>query len=111
VIQVKAADLQQVNAILAQHELAEMSHWIGQPNTTDEIIIQAQGKTLLKGSRAHYQAWWSETSYRIQAMRDNAVCAEQEFDAICDSANTELVAKPSFDINDNIAAPYINSKV
>lgn len=111
VIQVKAADITQVNAILAQHDLAEMSHWIGQPNTTDEIVIQAQGKTLLKGSRAHYQAWWSETSYRIQAMRDNASCAEQEFDAICDAANTELVAKPSFDINDNIAAPYINSGV
>lgn len=111
VIQVKAADMPQVNAILAQHELAEMSHWIGQPNAADEIVIQAQGKTLLKGSRAHYQAWWSETSYRIQAMRDNAVCAEQEFDAICDSTNTELVAKPSFDINDNIAAPYINSGV
>lgn len=111
VIQVKNQDIEQVNEILAKHQLAEMSHWIGGINTTDEIVIQAQGKTLLKGARAHYQAWWSETSYRIQAMRDNEVCAEQEFDAIKDSAHTELVAKPSFDINDDVSAPFIQTGV
>lgn len=111
VIQVKNQDIEQVNQILAKHQLAEMSNWVGRINTTDEIVIQAQGKTLLKGARAHYQAWWSETSYRIQAMRDNEVCAEQEFDAIKDSAHTELVAKPSFDINDNVSAPFIQTGV
>ncbi|WP_044406303.1 phosphoribosylformylglycinamidine synthase [Thiomicrospira microaerophila] len=111
VIQVKADSLEQVNQILAQQGLSEMTHWIGQPNSVDEIVIKHQEKTLLKGARAHYQAWWSETSYRIQALRDNEVCAQQEFDAIKDAANTELVAKPSFDINDNIAAPFIHTGV
>jgi phosphoribosylformylglycinamidine synthase len=111
VIQVKTSDLDAVNQILADHGLSDLVHWIGAPNASDEIVIKAQGKTLLKGARAHYQAWWSETSYRIQALRDNEVCAEQEFDAIQDSAHTELVAKPSFDINDNIAAPFIQSGV
>ncbi|UQB43190.1 phosphoribosylformylglycinamidine synthase [Thiomicrospira microaerophila] len=111
VIQVKTEDLLQVNQILADAGLADLVHWVGAPNSSDEIVIKAQEKTLLKGARAHYQAWWSETSYRIQAMRDNEVCAEQEFEAIKDSAHTELVAKPSFDINDNIAAPYIQSGV
>jgi phosphoribosylformylglycinamidine synthase len=44
-------------------------------------------------------------------MRDNDVYAKQEFDAIQNSDNTQLVAKPSFDINDNIAAPYIKTGV
>ena len=111
VIQVKVEEVAQVNQILAANDLADLTHWIGQPAQNDEILIHSQGNTLLKGARAHYQAWWSETSYRIQAMRDNEVCAEQEFDAIKDAAHTELVAKTSFDINDNIAAPYIQSGV
>lgn len=111
VIQVRTADIDKVNALFAEHQLSDLVHWIGEPNTKDEILIQAQGVTLLKGSREHYQAWWSETSYRIQAMRDNEVCAEQEFDAIKSSEHTQLVAKPSFDINDNVAAPYIQRGV
>ncbi|WFE68650.1 phosphoribosylformylglycinamidine synthase [Thiomicrospira sp. R3] len=111
VIQVKAESCDQVNQLLAHYGLSEMTHWIGQPNSTDEMVIKNHEKTLLKGARAHYQAWWSETSYRIQALRDNEVCAQQEFDAIKDSVNTELVAKPSFDINDNIAAPFIKTGV
>lgn len=109
VIQVKAHDQEQVTSILAEHGLSELVHWIGQPNETDEIVIKNQEKTLLKGARAHYQAWWSETSYRIQALRDNDVCAEEEFESIKDSAHTELMAKVSFDINENIAAPYIQT--
>jgi len=111
VIQVKSNDQVQVNQILAEAGLANMVHWIGAPNGSDEIVIKSDGKTLLKGGRAHYQSWWSETSYRIQAMRDNELCAEQEFDAIRDSVHSELVAKPSFDINDNIAAPFIKTGV
>ncbi|MGE4502668.1 MAG: phosphoribosylformylglycinamidine synthase [Thiomicrospira sp.] len=111
VIQIRAADSDKVQAVLAQHDLGDMSHWIGKPTLNDKITIKAQDQTLLQGSRAHYQAWWSETSYRIQAMRDNEVCAQQEFGAIQNADHTQLVAKTTFDINDNIAAPYINTGV
>jgi len=111
VIQVKTADVDQVNAILVAHGLDQLSHNLGQLNDSDEIHITHQSQTLLNGARSHYQAWWSETSYRMQALRDNADCAQQEFDAITDSHATELVAKPSFDINDNISAPFINTGV
>lgn len=111
VIQVRNSDLAVVEAILTKHGLAEMTHQIGSTQDSDEILIKSGDRTLLKGARAHYQAWWAETSYRIQALRDNEKCAEQEFEAIRNSENTELVAKLSFDINDNIAAPYIKTGV
>jgi phosphoribosylformylglycinamidine synthase len=54
-----------------------------------------------------WQRAWSETSYRIQALRDNPDCAQQEFDALLDDSNPGLSVKLSFDQNDNIAAPFI----
>ncbi|SFR49717.1 phosphoribosylformylglycinamidine synthase [Thiomicrospira sp. ALE5] len=111
VLQVKQADLDKVNAILIDQGLDSLSHWIGQLNNRDEIKFVHQQQTILNGARSHYQAWWSETSYRMQALRDNADCAQQEFDAITDSVATELVAKTTFDINDNISAPFIQAGV
>ncbi|AHF01196.1 phosphoribosylformylglycinamidine synthase [Thiomicrospira aerophila AL3] len=111
VLQVKQTDLEKVNAILVDLGLDSLSHWIGQLNNRDEIKFVHNGHTLLSGARSHYQAWWSETSYRMQALRDNADCAQQEFDAITDSEATELVAKATFDINDNISAPFIKTGV
>jgi phosphoribosylformylglycinamidine synthase len=44
-------------------------------------------------------------------MRDNPECAQQEFDRILDQTDTGLQVSPSFDINDNIAAPFISSGI
>jgi len=107
VIQIRLDDLDRVKTILHELGLNEMSHWIGQPNARDEIKFIHQHQTLLSGARAHYQAWWSETSYRMQALRDNEDCAQQAFDALTDSADTQLMAKTSFDINEDISAPFI----
>ena len=57
------------------------------------------------------QRHWSETSYRIQRLRDNADCADQEFDAILEEDNPGLSAKLSFDVEQDIAAPYIKRGV
>lgn len=83
---------------------------IGQLNTQDKIRIQQNGKTLFEESRAKLQSLWSETSYRIQSLRDNPVCAQQEFDAI-QKNDPGLSVKLTYDINDNIAAPFISTKV
>ncbi|MDG6777763.1 phosphoribosylformylglycinamidine synthase [Thiomicrorhabdus sp. zzn3] len=106
VVQVKAADKERVNTILAEHDLDAMSHWIGQPASNDQITIAAHGQTLLSKSRKTLQAWWSETSYRMQALRDNEACAQQEFDAIENDQNTELTVHLTFDINDDITAEF-----
>jgi phosphoribosylformylglycinamidine synthase len=63
--------------------------------------------TVFAATRDALQQAWSETSFRIQALRDNPKCAQQEFDAITShdhGINIEL----GFDPTDDIAAPYIN---
>jgi phosphoribosylformylglycinamidine synthase len=106
VIQVKVADRAKVEAILAEYSLADMAHWIGSTADNDQIKITAHGNSMLNMPRANLQAWWSETSYRIQALRDNENCAQQEFDAIQSSDNTEISPVVSFDANDDITAEF-----
>ena len=107
VIQVKAADKLAVEALLAQHNLSSMVHWIGSPTSDDQIQIKAQGKMLLAKPRKILQSWWSETSFRMQALRDNQACAEQEFSQIENDENTALSVSVSFDINEDITSGFV----
>ncbi|MDG6773220.1 phosphoribosylformylglycinamidine synthase [Thiomicrorhabdus sp. ZW0627] len=106
VIQVKSTDKASIEAILEANNLTGMSHWIGTPALDDQIKIVAHGETMLLKPRKTLQAWWSETSYRMQALRDNEDCAQQEFDAISNDANTELSVNLTFDINEDITAEF-----
>ena len=80
---------------------------IGSLNNSDSVNISLNGKVLFDQPRARLQALWSETSYRIQALRDNPACAEQEFAAIT-QPNPGLSVKLSYDLNEDVAAPFIN---
>jgi phosphoribosylformylglycinamidine synthase len=106
VVQVKSADKTAVEKVLSENNLTAMSHWIGTVANSDQINIQAHGKTMLDMPRKKLQAWWSETSYRMQALRDNENCAKQEFDAIQDSENTEISPVVTFDMNEDITAEF-----
>jgi phosphoribosylformylglycinamidine synthase len=66
---------------------------------------------VLTGTRAQWQQDWAETSYRIQAMRDNADCAAQEFALIADDTQAGLIAQLHYDQDLDIALPFINTGV
>ena len=107
-IQIRSVDKAAVEAILAQHNLTAMSHFIGSVAADDQVEISAHGKTMLNAARADLQTTWTETSYRMQAIRDNENCAKQEFDAIKNSANTQIAPVVTFDANDDITAEFAN---
>ena len=111
VIQIAQADRAEVLAVFEQHGLADCVKPIGQPVTGGQVRISLAGNDLFVGERRILQRIWTETSYQIQRLRDNEECAEQEFDALLDEQDPGLSAKVTFDINQNIAAPYINKGV
>jgi phosphoribosylformylglycinamidine synthase len=84
---------------------------IGQPVNSDEVAISFNGQPVFAGQRSLLQREWEQTSYQIQRLRDNVQCAEQEFDTILDEENPGLSAKLSFDVNQDISAPYIRKGV
>lgn len=106
VLQVRQNDLQTVQNRFAAAGLGELVHSIGQAYPGDEIAIDHCGENRYRASRSQLQRIWSETSYRIQALRDNADCAAQEFARI-DAKTPGLSAELTFDAQEDIAAPYI----
>jgi phosphoribosylformylglycinamidine synthase len=109
VIQVRSSD---VEAVLSQlnSALNDCAHNIAQVTDANEISIK-KGDMSFYDSRIDLHRMWSETTYHMQTLRDNPDCAQQEYDRILDDADTGIRPQLSFDINDNIAAPYINTGV
>lgn len=73
----------------------------------NQIQIAQHDKTVFSDTRTNLHRMWSETTYQIQKLRDNPVCAQQEYDRILDEANPGLSIKLTYASEENVAAPYI----
>ncbi|EEA6988836.1 phosphoribosylformylglycinamidine synthase, partial [Salmonella enterica subsp. enterica serovar Typhimurium] len=107
VIQVRAEDRDAVEALLAQYGLADCVHYLGQALAGDRFVITANDQTVFSESRTTLRVWWAETTWQMQRLRDNPQCADQEHEAKANDTDPGLNVKLSFDINEDIAAPYI----
>jgi phosphoribosylformylglycinamidine synthase len=105
VIQVRAADAKKILADLNQSLSAQE---IGSVTTENQINIALNGKNIFSDSRMNLHRIWSETTYRMQSLRDNPACAQQEYDRILDETDAGFHVHTTFDINENIVAPYLN---
>ncbi len=110
VIQIKKADRENVLAIFAKQQLIDCVHVIGEINHEDQLRIFYDNKMIYENDRISLHRLWSATSYHLQALRDNPECAKQQYDLLLDKEYKGLQAKPSFDINENIVAPFILQK-
>ncbi len=107
VIQIRHEDLHYVQALFEQHEFPEILYQIGQPEIgSSDIKI---GDTVF--ALADLQAAWQETSHQIQRLRDNPACADSEFTLLADNKRSKLFADLSFDLKDDIAAPYLSGSL
>ena len=107
VIQVAHCDTDAVLEALHDAGLAHYSHVIGSLNDDDNIIFRVANKDILNKSRVELHRAWSETSWRMQSLRDNPARAQQEYDQLLDANNPGMQPQLSFDPEDNIMAPYI----
>jgi phosphoribosylformylglycinamidine synthase len=107
VIQVETAQRDVVLGKLREMGLSMHAHVIGKTNTKDVLEVYRDGKLIYEQPRALLQALWSETSYRMAALRDEASLARQEWEALSRTDDTGLIVELSFDQQQDIAAPYI----
>jgi len=108
VIQIRHVQQTAVLQMIEQHGLSDCTRMAGTLNSRDELRILHGGKLLFEASRVSLQRLWAQTSYEIQAMRDNPACAREEFDTLLDAGDPGLHARLSFDVNADITAPYVN---
>jgi len=96
VLQIRAADRMRAMQTLRDAGLGDCSHIIGQLNARDEIRILRNGKELYSNKRDHVQRVWSETTWRMQTLRDHPECAREEFDRIIDAKDPGLSVHLTF---------------
>ncbi len=105
VIQIRRSDRSRFTEQLRAARLSY--HFVGEPNDRDELRFWRNAKLVFSAPRAELLQAWSETSYRIARLRDDAECAKEEFEALADVANPGLSVALSFDAAEDIAAPFI----
>ncbi|MBL4783321.1 MAG: phosphoribosylformylglycinamidine synthase [Porticoccaceae bacterium] len=110
VIQVETARLDAVLQRFKAVGLGAYVHSIGTTNRSDRVEISNASSLLISHSRADLQQTWAQTSYRLQALRDNPDCAKEEFEQLA-RVDPGLSVKLSYDLNEDVSAPYINSGV
>lgn len=102
VIQIRESDAKVAHDVLERHGLGDCVHPIGAvvPGGRRSSSGDARGNQrlrVLRGSSiAHeallseLQALWSDTTHRMQSLRDNPACAKQEFELKCQLSDPGL---------------------
>ncbi len=109
VLQVRRRHSQEVMGHLATGAgMAGHVHLLGEVNATDEIIITRNGRELFRKPRVELRRTWSETTSRMQSLRDDPECAREEFDRLLDKSDPGLSCRLSFDQREDVAAPYLH---
>ena len=109
VIQVRKQDVADIINLFYQQQLHHNVFEIGTLTDENTLIIRDGQTHLISDNLIKLQQTWQETSHAIQRLRDNPACADSEFALIDDNDRSALFADVKFDVNEDIAAPFVNS--
>ena len=96
VLQIPADQLSAVQDAFTAAGLGHCITPIGKPRSDGVITITHRGQQLYASTRAQLQQVWSETSYRMQALRDHPDCARAQFEQILDDQDPGLSPRVTF---------------
>ena len=111
VIQVSERELSAVREVLKAYDLLGLTYELGSVSSEDRFEITRGSKKLLSEKRSELRGIWAELTHQMQRLRDNPECADQEFEAKKATDNKGLSAHLTYDVNEDIAAPYISKGV
>ena len=113
VIQVRHTDTDEVLESLHDQGLGKHSFVIGVPSddgqNKNRISFHYDDQEFLGADRFEFRKAWSETTLHMQSLRDNPDCAQQEMESRLDASDPGLNVTLSFDPDENVIAPFINS--
>jgi phosphoribosylformylglycinamidine synthase len=109
VIQVPAPQVARALQVLKDCGLGACARDIGEPRVGADVRLRANGVELLSASRLDLRRRWGEVSFRMRELRDNPVCAAQEYAQLKDEEDPGLHVRLSYDPAEDVAAPFIAS--
>jgi phosphoribosylformylglycinamidine synthase len=102
--------------VLREHGLSKFSHFVGKTRPPSSPLDVGKGqvqvwrdtKAVFSASVSDLHQVWDSVSWKICQQRDNPLCADQEHAAAGDPADPGLQFVPSFDPQQDVAAPFLN---
>jgi phosphoribosylformylglycinamidine synthase len=106
VVQILAGDEPAFLEILTRHGLAQAALYLGAPVIDLRVQIRV-GEVQFDEAWGELKRAWSETSWRMRRLRDEPLCADEEYAAHTAEDDPGLTVALSFDPQQDIAAPYV----
>ena len=103
VIQVDEPRIQSVLKAFENAGLGKHTHIIAKLTDDDRLTLHKGRQVCYSKTRIKLQQTWAETSYQMQALRDNAECAKQEFGLIQSDDHGGIAPHIGFDLQENVA--------
>lgn len=101
VVQIRTENRSAVLGVLEKHGLTDDTRCrvrsLGTLRRDDQVVIRAGKEVRLQETRASLQKLWSDTSFRMQSLRDNSECARQQFERIDELGDHGLQPRVSFE--------------
>ena len=104
VLQVADEHVQEVLSILKKAGLAGDTFLIGAPTADRSFTIHVGCRRVLATDITAIRRAWSETTYRMQALRDNPVAAREEYDNGLDETDPGLTFHLTYDPDEPVGA-------
>ncbi|WP_018951405.1 phosphoribosylformylglycinamidine synthase [Thioalkalivibrio sp. AKL12] len=105
VVQMAAGSESALRDAFAEAGLEAHLHPVARLREDEQIAIRQDGRDLYTGDRAGLQRQWQETSARMQRLRDDPECADEELARV--DADGGLRPRVNFDPAEDVAAPMI----
>ncbi len=98
VVQIRSTDVERVREVCARHGVASCLRRLGTLRADGEVRFTCGGESLYAAPWPELMRAWAEVSWRIRRLRDDPVCADEEYTAQCDVTAVGLrPARPAFD--------------
>ncbi len=107
VVQIQQRDLEIVESIFSEHDLADCCFKIGELSEDHRLRFEFAGEPVFEDSKINLHSAWCETSHQLMRLRDNPQSADQWFAGIKVENDPGLSSKLTYDLNEDIVAPYI----
>jgi phosphoribosylformylglycinamidine synthase len=108
-VQVRRSDLAEIFVQCDEAGIGSV-HEVARLNTCGTIEISRGGKIVYSENAVTLRRIWSETTYQMQKLRDNPVCAQQEYDRSLDVKDTGLHTLLTYDLNESVAPALLKAR-
>ena len=107
VLQVRRSDRAAFERLLGDHQLFDLARPLATPIGEPVLRLDTGNGPVQQWSWTELMQAWTRTTHAMQRLRDEPRCADEEQLARCDLTEPGIQPQLTFDLDDDVAAPYI----